>query len=332
LGIGFFRSFNRNKKSVVLDIQTPEGMINAKELIGECDVLLENFRPGLMDKLGLGYEALSQEFPRLVYVSHKGFLPGPYENRLALDEVVQNMAGLTYMTGTKGRPLRAGSSVNDIMGGMFGAIGVLAALRERDRTGKGQEIQSALFENCCLLASQHMQQFEMTGEVPPPFPSRVSAWSVYDTFNVAHQEQLFIGAVSDKQFLSLCKVIQRPDLANDPALATNAQRVAVRPELLQRLSESIQHFEINDLCTKLEAAGLPHAKVVRPDQLTQDEHLIQSGGMVPLQTDEGTMTQAVLLPLLIGGRRPGVRRPIAAVGEHTQEVLASLKNSKLPQI
>jgi formyl-CoA transferase len=251
---------------------------------------------------------------------------------LALDEVVQNMAGLTYMTGTKGRPLRAGSSVNDIMGGMFGAIGVLAALRERDRTGKGQEIQSALFENCCLLASQHMQQFEMTGEVPPPFPSRVSAWSVYDTFNVAHQEQLFIGAVSDKQFLSLCKVIQRPDLANDPALATNAQRVAVRPELLQRLSESIQHFEINDLCTKLEAAGLPHAKVVRPDQLTQDEHLIQSGGMVPLQTDEGTMTQAVLLPLLIGGRRPGVRRPIAAVGEHTQEVLASLKNSKLPQI
>ena len=332
LGIGFFRSFNRNKKSVVLDIQTPEGMINAKELIGECDVLLENFRPGLMDKLGLGYEALSQEFPRLVYVSHKGFLPGPYENRLALDEVVQNMAGLTYMTGPKGRPLRAGSSVNDIMGGMFGAIGVLAALRERDRTGKGQEIQSALFENCCLLASQHMQQFEMTGEVPPPFPSRVSAWSVYDTFNVAHQEQLFIGAVSDKQFLSLCKVIQRPDLANDPALATNAQRVAVRPELLQRLSESIQHFEINDLCTKLEAAGLPHAKVVRPDQLTQDEHLIQSGGMVPLQTDEGTMTQAVLLPLLIGGRRPGVRRPIAAVGEHTQEVLASLKNSKLPQI
>ena len=159
LGIGFFRSFNRNKKSVVLDIQTPEGMANAKELIGECDVLLENFRPGLMEKLGLGYKTLSQEFPKLIYVSHKGFLPGPYENRLALDEVVQNMAGLTYMTGPKGQPLRAGSSVNDIMGGMFGAIGVLTALRERDRTGSGQEIQSALFENCCLLASQHMQQF-----------------------------------------------------------------------------------------------------------------------------------------------------------------------------
>ena len=330
LGIGFFRSFNRNKKSVVLDIQTPEGMATAKELIGECDVLLENFRPGLMDKLGLGYAALAQAFPKLIYVSHKGFLPGPYENRLALDEVVQNMAGLTYMTGPKGRPLRAGTSVNDIMGGMFGAIGVLAALRERDRTGKGQEIQSALFENCCLLASQHMQQFQMTGEVPPPFPSRISAWSVYDTFEVAHNEQLFIGAVSDKQFISLCKVIDRADLANDPALATNAQRVAVRPELLKRLGDTLVQFEIDDLCAKLEAAGLPYAKVVRPDQLVNDEHLIQSGGMVPMTTDEGTTTQAVLLPLMMGGRRPGVRRPIAKVGEHTQEILAALRNKRRP--
>jgi crotonobetainyl-CoA:carnitine CoA-transferase CaiB-like acyl-CoA transferase len=330
LGIGFFRSFNRNKKSVVLDIQTPEGMATAKELIGECDVLLENFRPGLMDKLGLGYAALAQAFPKLIYVSHKGFLPGPYENRLALDEVVQNMAGLTYMTGPKGRPLRAGTSVNDIMGGMFGAIGVLAALRERDRTGKGQEIQSALFENCCLLASQHMQQFQMTGEVPPPFPSRISAWSVYDTFEVAHNEQLFIGAVSDKQFISLCAVIDRADLANDPALATNAQRVAVRPELLKRLGDTLVQFEIDDLCAKLEAAGLPYAKVVRPDQLVNDEHLIQSGGMVPLTTDEGTTTQAVLLPLMMGGRRPGVRRPIAKVGEHTQEILAALRNKRRP--
>ena len=330
LGIGFFRSFNRNKKSVVLDIQTPEGMATAKELIGECDVLLENFRPGLMDKMGLGYAALAQAFPKLIYVSHKGFLPGPYENRLALDEVVQNMAGLTYMTGPKGRPLRAGTSVNDIMGGMFGAIGVLAALRERDRTGKGQEIQSALFENCCLLASQHMQQFQMTGEVPPPFPSRISAWSVYDTFEVAHNEQLFIGAVSDKQFISLCKVIDRADLANDPALATNAQRVAVRPELLKRLGDTLVQFEIDDLCAKLEAAGLPYAKVVRPDQLVNDEHLIQSGGMVPLTTDEGTTTQAVLLPLMMGGRRPGVRRPIAKVGEHTQEILAALRNKRRP--
>ncbi|WP_342131070.1 CaiB/BaiF CoA transferase family protein [Hydrogenophaga sp. OTU3427] len=324
LGIGFFRSFNRNKKSVVLDIHTDEGLAAAKELIGQSDVLLENFRPGLMDKLGLGFDALKALFPQLIYVSHKGFLPGPYENRLALDEVVQNMAGLTYMTGPVGRPLRAGTSVNDIMGGMFGAIGVLAALRERERTGQGQEIQSALFENCALLASQHMQQFQMTGEVPPPFPSRVSAWSVYDTFSVAGGEQLFIGAVSDKQFLVLCEVLQRSDLATDPALATNAQRVAVRPALLQQLGETLRHHELDTLCGQLQAAGLPYAKVVRPDQLVQDEHLIASGGLVPMETDTGGTTQVVLLPLLMGGRRPGVRHPLAKVGEHTDEVLGAL--------
>ena len=199
LGIGFFRSFNRNKKSVVLDITTEAGRATAAELAAGSDVVLENFRPGLMQSLGLDYATLSQRAPGLIYVSHKGFLPGPYEKRLALDEVVQMMGGLSYMTGPVGRPLRAGTSVNDIMGGMFGAIGVLAALRERERTGRGQEVQSALFENCVFLSSQHMQQYLMTGEAPPPMPSRVSAWSVYDVFTLAGGEQLFIGAVSDKQ-------------------------------------------------------------------------------------------------------------------------------------
>jgi len=324
LGMGFFRTFNRNKKSVVLDVHTPSGLASIKSLIEQSDVILENFRPGLMEKLGLGYTAVKTMNPRIIYVSHKGFLPGPYENRLALDEVVQNMAGLTYMTGPIGRPLRAGTSVNDIMGGMFGAIGVLAALRERDRTGEGQEIQSALFENCCFLSAQHMAQAEMSGEIPPPFPSRVSAWSVYDTFEVAEGQQLFIGAVSDKQFQTLCDVIHRPDLANDPALATNAQRVEVRPSLVAKLADSVRHFEIEDLCQKLERAGLPYAKVVRPDQLLQDEHLLRSGGLVPIQTETNETANAVLLPLTMGGRRPGVRRPLPKIGEHTQEVMNAL--------
>jgi crotonobetainyl-CoA:carnitine CoA-transferase CaiB-like acyl-CoA transferase len=209
------------------------------------------------------------------------------------------------------------------MGGMFGAIGVLAALRERDRTGKGQEIQSALFENCVFLSAQHMQQFAMTGEAPPPMPSRISAWSVYDVFELAGGEQLFIGAVSDKQFLTLCKVLERPDLANDPTLATNAQRVALRPELLKRLGESLVHHKIDELSAKLEAAGLPYAPIVRPEQLLDDPHLKASGGLVPMQTEDGE-TPVVLLPLLLGGRRPGVRRPLPRVGEHTEEVLGAL--------
>ncbi|MGJ7522162.1 CaiB/BaiF CoA transferase family protein [Variovorax sp. LT1P1] len=324
LGIGFFRSFNRNKKSVVLDIHTPDGHATAVELIGQCDVMLENFRPGLMTQLGLDYETLSKTHPGLVYVSHKGFLPGPYEHRTALDEVVQMMGGLSYMTGPAGRPLRAGTSVNDIMGGMFGAIGVLAALRERERTGRGQEIQSALFENCVFLSAQHVQQFLMTGEPAPPMPSRVSAWSVYDVFTLAEGEQLFIGAVSDKQFQTLCRVIDRPDLATDPALASNAQRVAVRPELLRHLGETMAHRGIDELSAQLEAAGLPYAPITRPDQLVHDPHLLASGGLAPMQVEDGTDTQVVLLPLLMGGRRPGVRQALAKIGEHTDEVLAGL--------
>ncbi|MEI7297437.1 CaiB/BaiF CoA-transferase family protein [Paraburkholderia tropica] len=323
LGIGFFRAFNRNKKSVVLDINTPDGHAAAVELIGQCDVMLENFRPGLMAKLGLDYETLSKIYPKLIYVSHKGFLPGPYEKRLALDEVVQMMGGLSYMTGPVGRPLRAGTSVNDIMGGMFGAIGVLAALRERDATGRGQEIQSALFENCVFLSAQHMQQYAMTREPPPPMPSRVSAWSVYDVFTLADDEQLFIGAVSDKQFITLCDVLERPDLAAEPQFANNALRVAVRPELLIRLGDILKHRRADELSLKLEAAGIPYAPIMRPDQLLDDPHLKASGGLVPMETEDG-MTEVVLLPLLMGGRRPGVRQALARVGEHTQEILARL--------
>jgi len=327
LGIGFFRSFNRNKKSVVIDINTEEGRDAAIELIGQCDVLLENFRPGLMAKFGLDYDTLSKAHPKLIYVSHKGFLPGPYEKRLALDEVVQMMGGLAYMTGPAGRPLRAGTSVNDIMGGMFGAIGVLAALRERDLTGRGQEVQSALFENCVFLSAQHMQQYAMTHEAPPPMPSRVSAWSVYDVFTLAEGEQLFIGAVSDKQFVTLCDVLERPDLAQEPGFATNAMRVAVRPHLLERLGEILANHRADELAPKLEAAGIPYAPIMRPEQLLDDPHLKASGGLVPMQTDDGGTTDVVLLPLTMGGRRPGVRQPLARVGEHTDEVLGQLRKN-----
>ena len=324
LGIGFFRSFNRNKKSVVLDITTEAGRATAAELAAGSDVVLENFRPGLMQSLGLDHATLSQRSPGLIYVSHKGFLPGPYEKRLALDEVVQMMGGLSYMTGPVGRPLRAGTSVNDIMGGMFGAIGVLAALRERERTGRGQEVQSALFENCVFLSSQHMQQYLMTGEAPPPMPSRVSAWSVYDVFTLAGGEQLFIGAVSDKQFATLCRVLDRADLLQRPEYADNAARVAVRPQLLAELGTILAGHESARLAPQLEAAGIPYAPITRPEQLVDDPHLRQSGGLASMQTEDGGQTDVVLLPLLMNGHRPGVRMPLAGIGEHTEEILGAL--------
>jgi crotonobetainyl-CoA:carnitine CoA-transferase CaiB-like acyl-CoA transferase len=282
-----------------------------------------------MAGFGLDYETLSKQYPKLIYVTHKGFLPGPYEHRLALDEVVQMMGGLSYMTGPIGRPLRAGTSVNDIMGGMFGAIGVLAALRERERTGRGQEVQSALFENCVFLSSQHMQQYLMTGEPPPPMPSRVSAWSVYDVFTLDEgEQQLFIGAVSDKQFATLCRVLERTDLLDQPGFGDNASRVAVRPQLLAQLGEILLHHRVAELAPKLEAAGIPYAPIMRPDQLVEDPHLIASGGLVPMRTEDGGTTDVVLLPLTMGGQRPGVRRALPRVGEHTDEVLAGLRSRR----
>jgi crotonobetainyl-CoA:carnitine CoA-transferase CaiB-like acyl-CoA transferase len=286
--------------------------------------MIENFRPGLMARLGLDYATLSKDCPSLIYVSHKGFLPGPYENRLALDEVVQMMGGLAYMTGPPGRPLRAGASVNDIMGGMFGAIAVLASLWERRTTGKGQEIQSALFENCAFLVASHMQQAAMSGEAPPPMPARSSPWSVYDVFTLAEGNQLFIAAVSDKQWDQLCAVLERQDLLDDPTLRTNDQRVAIRPQVLERLGAILREHDIVELSAKLEAAGLPYAPIARPDQLLQDAHLRESGGMVPMQTAEGGTTDVVLMPVLMDGRRLGVQRPLPKIGEHTDEVLAEL--------
>ena len=320
LGIGFFRTFNRNKKSVTIDRAAADGREEALRLIATADVMLENFRPGMMAKAGLDYATLSKRFLRLVYCSLKGFLPGPYEHRVALDEVVQMMGGLSYMTGPRGRPLRAGTSVNDIMGGMFGAIGILAALRERESTGRGQEVQSALYENCVFLSAQHMQQFLMTGEAPPPMPERVSAWSVYDVFTLA-DGQLFIGAVSDRQFATLCNLLERPELLSEPAFANNASRVAARPQLLARLGDILESHKVAELSAKLEAAGLPYAPIVSPEQLVDDPHLRKSGGLVPMGTEDGGMTQTVLLPLLLGGRRPGVRSPLPKAGEHDREIL-----------
>ncbi|MFY7905853.1 MAG: CaiB/BaiF CoA transferase family protein, partial [Burkholderiaceae bacterium] len=227
-GAGFFPMFNRNKKSVALDLQTAEGKEAALRLIATADVLCENFKPGTMAKLGLDYPTLKHLNPQLIYVSHKGFLPGPYDHRTALDEVVQMMGGLAYMTGRPGDPLRAGTSVNDIMGGMFGAMGAMAALAQREKTGLGQEVQSALFENNVLLVAQHMMQFAVTGKPAAPMPARISAWAVYDVFQVQDGEQIFLAVVSNTAWALFCDAFGFGDLKNDPRLQTNNDRVLAR--------------------------------------------------------------------------------------------------------
>ncbi|MFP3443444.1 MULTISPECIES: CaiB/BaiF CoA transferase family protein [unclassified Pseudomonas] len=323
-GAGFFRTFNRNKQCIAVDVESAEGREAVLQLIDTADVFIENFKPGRMHKLGLGYAALRQRNPRLIYASHKGFLSGPYDNRLALDEVVQMMAGLAYMTGPVGRPLRAGSSVNDIMGGMFGAIGVLAALNDRHTTGSGREVQSALYENCVLLAAQHMQQYVVTGEAAAPMPNRISAWAIYDVFTFAGGEQMFVAATGEGQWHALCQVLGQTALLDDPTLASNNDRVLQRPRLLAHLAEVFAPLDAGQLALQLEANGIPFAPIRRPEELFDDPHLQQSGGMADLQLEDGSHTPMPLLPLSLDGQRLQPRRAIARIGEHTRQVMREL--------
>jgi len=320
-GAGFFAMFNRNKKSIALDLHSPGGKKAALKLIASADIVSENFKPGTMARLGLDYAALSKLNERLIYVSHKGFLPGPYDHRTALDEVVQMMGGLAYMTGREGDPLRAGTSVNDIMGGMFGAMGAMAALAQRAVTGKGQEVQSALFENNVFLMAQHMMQFAVTGQAAAPMPSRISAWAVYDVFTVRGGEQIFLAVVSDTQWIEFCKAFELADLQADPRLETNNDRVRARDWLMPVLRERMAHHSAAELSRVFEDHGLPFAPIMQPQDLFHDPHLLATGGLAAMQLPDGRQTQVPLMPITMGGHRPGVRSNPPRLGEHTDALL-----------
>ncbi len=327
-GAGFFPMFNRNKKSIAIDLRHPAGAGAARRLAASADVVAENFKPGTMAKYGLDYAALSAANPRLIYVAHKGFLPGPYDHRTALDEVVQMMGGLAYMTGRPGDPLRAGTSVNDIMGGMFGAIGALGALIQRGITGRGMEVQSALFENNVFLMGQHMLQFAMTGRHPAPMPARDNPWAIYDVFTVRGGEQIFLCAVSDAQWLVFCDALGFADLKADPSLATNNQRVQVRPALLATLRERLAGRGADELAALFEAAGLPFAPIRKPEDLYADPHLAATGGLADVRLPDGDKAgqtvKAPLFPLALDGERLGVRLDPPTLGAHTRELLGTV--------
>jgi crotonobetainyl-CoA:carnitine CoA-transferase CaiB-like acyl-CoA transferase len=327
-GAGFFPMFNRNKKSIALDLRSDKGLEVARRLVASADIVAENFKPGVMKKYGLDYATLARLNPRLIYVSHKGFLPGPYEHRTALDEVVQMMGGLAYMTGRPGDPVRAGTSVNDIMGGMFGAIGAMAALMQRAVTGRGQEVQSALFENNVFLVGQHMMQYAVTGEAPAPMPDRISSWAVYDVFTVKDGEQIFLAAVSDAQWLTMCDAFGFDDLKADSQLATNNERVRRRPTLLPELRRRFAGYSAAEIATVFERHGLPFAPIARPEELFDDPHLRATGGLAEIRIPDGKrageIAQTALFPLTLGGKRLGVRLQPPTKGEHSDELLAEL--------
>lgn len=323
-GTGFYASFQRNRRSLCVDIKAPEGLALVQKLLAGSDVLIENFRPGAMEKLGLGYAALSAVNPRLIYCSCKGFLNGPYQHRTALDEVVQMMGGLAYMTGLEGRPMRAGSSVIDIMGGLSAAIAILSVVTERAQTGRGRHVEAALFETVALLMSQHMAQTAITGTAPPPMSTRTPAWPVYDVFDTSDGGQVFVGVVTDTAWPAFCAAFGLDELGADASLATKQQRVAQRARTIPVIAAALRHYTKPALMEKCEALGLPYAPIGKPADLFDDPHLNASGGLVPLTLPDGRQVKLPALPITLDGERPGLRHDLAPPGTHNEEICGEL--------
>lgn len=323
-GAGYFPMYNRHKSSICLDLKNAEAAEIARRLVDDADVLIENYRPGAMDRLGLGYETLAVRNPRLVYCSEKGFLPGPYEQRTALDEVAQMMGGLAYMTGPPGRPLRAGSSVIDVTGGMFGVIAILAAIEERHRTGRGQKVQSSLFETTVYLIGQHMAQKAVTGKAASPMPARISAWAIYDVFETKDDAGIFIGVVSDALWEKFCRLFALDELWADESIRENNARVMARDRILPPIRELLRGFTRDELVAKLEGTGLPFAPIGRPEDMFDDPHLAASGGLEPVELAGGGQTHLPALPIEMGGGRPGAAARLPEAGADSAAILARI--------
>jgi crotonobetainyl-CoA:carnitine CoA-transferase CaiB-like acyl-CoA transferase len=321
---GFFATYCRNKRSLALETGMPEGQEVIRRLIARSDVLIENFRPGLLARSGLDHASVAEFAPHLIYCSLKGYLPGPYEHRLALDEVVQMMGGLAYMTGPPGQPLRAGASLNDVMGGMFGVIAIQGALAERATTGRGRHIQSALFENNAFLMAQHMMYQAVTGAALPPYSVKDSPWAVYDLFDTRDGGKLFVTVVGEAHWEALCRTFGRETWLADPRLATNQGRVDQRSWMIPDLRTVFATWDAVDLAAKLETIGLPYAPVNTPGDLFDDPHLNGSGGLAEIRLPDGRTTKTPVLPVSVDGARLANRRDPPILGADTREVLEEI--------
>lgn len=327
-GAGYFPMYNRHKSSVSLDLKSPEGKEIAKNLCLNADIVIENFRPGAMEKLGLGFDELFKENKRIIYCSLKGFLPGPYENRTALDEVAQMMGGLAYMTGPPGRPLRAGASVIDVTGGMFGVISILAAVNERNETGIGQCVKSSLFETTAYLVGQHMAQFAVTGKPAAPMPARISAWSIYDVFETKDNMPIFVGVVTDSLWEKFCHLFGFSELWQDVSLRKNNDRVARRDQILPIISEKFLNFTHSEMVERLDGSGLPFAPISKPEDLFNDPHLSASGALEKVQIDECRQTDLPVIPIEMQGNRSGGYSNLSRIGAGSKEALLSIGYSE----
>ncbi len=324
----YFHLFNRNKRDVAVDLKSAAGKEVIRRLVERSDVVIDNFAAGVLERLGLAYDELAKINPRIIHLAVKGFLPGPYENRPALDELAQMMGGLAYMTGPEGQPLRAGASIIDIGAATYGVIGILAALMERARTGRGQKITAGLFETTVFWVGQWMAVAAATGQPSIPMPGRGQGvrmgWGIFHLFEAADGEQIFIGVTSNAHWERFCQALELPDLLADERLNTNPGRVAAQDWLLPRVREEALKYSAQQLQEKLTAAGIPNGPVRRPDELIDDEHLLATDQL--LETPMGDLGTHRLpkLPFRSSAYNFRLDRPAPELGQHTAEVMREL--------
>src|SRR5712672_4079920 len=328
MGTSFFPLFNRGKRSVVLDFAKAEDRETMDRLLASADVFLENFRDGQLQKQGLGADELRRKYPHLIVAGHKGFLSGPYEHRPALDEVVQMMSGLAAMTGTMDKPQRVGSSANDIMGGMFGAIAILAALYQKRGGAKGAGIRIGLFENCLFLVAQHMVEYEMTGNRPRSMPEREHAWPIYDIFDTAGLKRILIGVVTEGHWLSFCREFNLQEFLEDPTLATTTDRILARSRIIPRVAEEIKRWNVAELSEKLDGLNICFSPINRPEDLLRDPHVLRPGGLVNNVNADGVPFRVPALPVEWNGGNIGEGLKVPVLGADTDAVRAELDKSE----
>ena len=328
MGASFFPLFNRGKRSVMLDFAKPADRETMHALLSGADVFLENFRDGQLEKQGLGADELRRQHPHLIICGHKGFLSGPYEHRPALDEVVQMMSGLAAMTGTREKPQRVGSSANDIMGGMFGAISILAALYQKRGGAKGPDIRISLFENCLFLVAQHMVEYEMTGNKPRSMPEREHAWPIYDIFETAGGERIFIGVVTEGHWQSFCREFGLTEFLEDPALRTTTERILARSRIIPRTAEIIKRWNAADLSATLDRLNICFSPINRPEDLFEDAHVLRPGGLVKNINADGESFRVPALPIEWNGATIGDGLKVPGLGEDTSALRAELASEQ----
>ena len=327
-GSGFHTYFNRNKSSLAVNLKEAAGQEIIEKLLPTADVLIENFGPGTAERLNLGYDFVSAINPRLIYCRLKGFMEGPYVGRTALDEVVQMMSGLAYMTGPVGRPMRAGASIVDVLGGTYGALGIILALREQERSGRGALVENGLFETAAFIMGQHMAYSAISQQPVPPMAARVSPWSVYDQFSSSDGHRVFIGITSDKQWRQFCQVFNRQDLLGDSSLADNNQRITARDRLIPDLETMFASIKLKTIIGRCEEAEIPFSPIARPEDLFDDPQLNAGNSLMVVELPDGRHTKLPRLPLAIDGRRPELRQEAPRLGEHTRSLLLTLSYSE----